>query len=134
MSSTKWTQIERIQLQYTKYYNAKYIHAHQVLTISYSSPLDSIEDLFLDDNRTAIAPGAASVIKGTIIKMVDQSIAPDIGASTNMPLQFLLPHGDEADFSVEQVVQNRYKTWVCHTCCISFHPPLVPSPLYQPWD
>ena len=70
MSSTKWTQIENIQFQFTKHCDAKYIHAHQVLNIAYSNPLDDIEDLLLDDNRTATAPGAASTIKGKIIAMV----------------------------------------------------------------
>ena len=43
-------------------------------------------------------------------KEQDQSIAPEIGALTKIPLQFLLPHGDEAATSVKQVVHNRYKT------------------------
>ena len=70
MSSTKWTQIERIQFQFTKHCDAKNIHAHQVLNIAYSNPLDNIEDLFLDDIRNVIAPGAASMIKGKIITLV----------------------------------------------------------------
>ena len=50
-----------------------------------------------------------------------------------MPLQFLLPHGDDAAASVEQVMQNRYNTWGCHTRCLDFHPPPVPYHMYQPW-
>ena len=68
------------------------------------------------------------------IEEKDQSTAPDIGASTKITLQFLLPHGDEAAASVEQVAQNHYKTWGCHARCLDLHPPPVPSPLYQPWD
>ena len=64
----------------------------------------------------------------------DQLTAPEIGASTKMPLQFLLPHGDEAADSVEQITQNRYNARGCHARCLAFHPPPVPYPLYQPWD
>ena len=64
MRSTKWTQIENIQYQFTKHCDAKYIHAHQVLNIAYSYPLDDIEYLLLDDTRTTISPGSYSIIKG----------------------------------------------------------------------
>ena len=64
----------------------------------------------------------------------DKSTAPEIGARKKMPLQFLLPHGDEAAASVEKVAQDRYNTWGCHAHCLALHPPLVPSPMYQPWD
>ena len=64
MSSTKWTQIEIIQFQFTKHCDVKYSHAHQVLNIAYSNPLYDTEDLFLDDTRTSIAPGYSSMIKG----------------------------------------------------------------------
>ena len=63
MISAKWTQIEKIQFEFTKHYDAKYSHAHQVLNIAYSNQLDDIEDLFLDDTKAAIYPGYASVIK-----------------------------------------------------------------------
>ena len=61
-----------------------------------------------------------------------QSTAPEIGVSKNMPVQFLLPHGDEAATLVEQVAHNRYATWGCHTSCIDLHSPPVPYHLYQP--
>ena len=70
MSPTKWTQIENIQFQFIKYCDAKYSDSHQVLNIAYSNPLYNNEYLFLDYTRTAIAPGAASVIKGVIITMM----------------------------------------------------------------
>ena len=76
MRSTKWTQIEKIQFQFTKHCDAKYSHAHQVLNIAYSNPLDNIEDLFLDDTRTTIYTGSAAMIKGGIITMVT-SLATD---------------------------------------------------------
>ena len=49
MRSTKWTQIEKIKFKFAKHCDAKYSHAHQVLNIAYSNPLDDIEDLLLDD-------------------------------------------------------------------------------------
>ena len=64
MISTKWDQIEKIQFQFTKHCNAKYSHAHQVLNIAYSNPLDDIEDLVLDDTRNSISTVYASMIKG----------------------------------------------------------------------
>ena len=70
MSSTKWTQIERIQFQFTKHCDAKYIHAHQVLNIAYSNLLEDIENIFLDDTRTTKAHGDSSIIKGVIMTMV----------------------------------------------------------------
>ena len=76
MSPTKWTQIEKSHFQFTKHCDVKYSHAHQVLNISYSDPLDDIEYLFLDNTRTEIAPGAASMIKGKIIAMAT-SLAND---------------------------------------------------------
>ena len=80
MSFTKWTQIENIQFQFTKHCDTKYSHAHQVLNIACSNPLDDIEDLFLDDTRTAISPGAASMTKGNIIEMV----TPLVGGSLRL--------------------------------------------------
>ena len=50
--------------------DAKYIHTHQVLNIAYSNPLDDIEEIFMDDTRTAINPGSASKIKGKIFAML----------------------------------------------------------------
>ena len=47
-----------------------------MLNIEYYNPLYDIEDIFLDDTRNTIAPGAASVIKGGIITMVN-SLATD---------------------------------------------------------
>ena len=70
MRSTKWTQIEKIQFQFTNHWYAKYSHIHQVLNIEYSNQLEDIEDLFLDDTRNAISTGSASTIKGKIISMV----------------------------------------------------------------
>ena len=70
MSSTKWTQIEKIQFQLTKHCNVKYRHPYQLLNITYSNPLYNIEDLFQDDTRTTISPGADSMIKGEIISIV----------------------------------------------------------------
>ena len=69
MSSTKWTQIENIQFQFKKHCDAKCSHAHQVINKAYSNPLENIEDILLDDTRTKIAPGYASMIKGKIIAM-----------------------------------------------------------------
>ena len=62
MSSTKLTQIENIQFQFTKHFDAKYSYAHQVLNIAYSVPLYDIVDLLIDDIRTVIDPGYASMI------------------------------------------------------------------------
>ena len=45
MSSTKWTQIEKIQFKFTKHCDVKYIHSHQVRNIEYSNQLDDVEDL-----------------------------------------------------------------------------------------
>ena len=45
MRSTKYPQIEQIQFQFRKNCDVKYSHAHQVLNIAYSNPLDNIEDL-----------------------------------------------------------------------------------------
>ena len=67
------------------------------------------------------------------IEEKDQSTAPEIGTSTNIPLQFLILHGDEADAAVEKIAQNRYNNWGCHRRCLAFHPPPVTYPLYQPW-
>ena len=53
-----------------KHFDSKYRYAHQVLNIAYSNPLDNIEDLFLDDTRTSIVPGADSVINEGIFYMV----------------------------------------------------------------
>ena len=44
--------IENIQFQFTKNWNTKYSHAHQVFNISYYNPLYDIEDPLLDDSRT----------------------------------------------------------------------------------
>ena len=41
----------------------------------------------------------------------DQSTSLEIRASTKIALQLLLPHGDEAADSVEEVAQNCYNTW-----------------------
>ena len=70
MSSTKLTQIENIQFQFTKHCDVKYINAQQVLNITYSNPLEYIQDLFLYDTRTAISHGYPSMVKGKIITMV----------------------------------------------------------------
>ena len=70
MSSTKWTQLENIQFQFIIQCDVKYSHANQVLNIAYSNPLENVEDLLLDDNRTIIAPGLTYIIKGRIIAMV----------------------------------------------------------------
>ena len=50
-------------------FDAKYSHAHQVLNISFSNPVDHIEYPIPDDTRTTIAPGSSSMIKGGIIAM-----------------------------------------------------------------
>ena len=71
MRSTKRTQIENIQFQFKNHCDAKYSHAHQVLNIAYYKKLDNIEDLFLDDNRTSIAPGTNFTTKEKIISMVN---------------------------------------------------------------
>ena len=76
MSSTKWTQIENIQFQFIKYFDAKYSDSHQVLNIAYSNPLYNNEYLFLDYTRTAISTGASSMINGKIVTMV-KSLATD---------------------------------------------------------
>ena len=64
MSSTKWTQIENIQFKFTKHFDTKYSHAQNEPTIAYYNQVDYIEYLFLYDNRTAIASGSNSMIKG----------------------------------------------------------------------
>ena len=70
MRSTKWTQIENIQFQFTIFLNVKYSHSYQVLNITYSNPLYDIEEILLYDNITALSTGAASIIKEKIIAMV----------------------------------------------------------------
>ena len=70
MRSTKLTQIETFQFQFTNNCDAKYIHAHQVLNIAYSNLLEDIENIFLDDTRTTKAHGDSSIIKGVIMTMV----------------------------------------------------------------
>ena len=76
MRSTKWTQIENIQSQFTKHCDAKYSYAYQVLNIAYSNPCDDIEDILLDDTRTIISHGADSIIKIKTIAMMT-SLATD---------------------------------------------------------
>ena len=86
MSSTKCTQIENIQFKFTKHCDVKYSHAYQVLNVVYYNPLDDIEYLLLDDTRTSISLGAASIIKGEIIEMVNslETDTNDILIITNL--------------------------------------------------
>ena len=65
-----------------EHFDAKYIHAKQVLNITYYNPLDGIEDLFVDDTIAEISPGAFSIIKVKIITTVTS-----LETDTNIILQ-----------------------------------------------
>ena len=78
MSSIIWTpNWKNIQFQFSKTLWCQVPTCTPIPQyIAYYNPLDDIEDLFMDDTRTLIAPGSYPVIKGEIIAMVT-SLATD---------------------------------------------------------
>jgi len=68
---TNWDQITTINFRFAQHSKKRYRHIHHALDAAYSEPLENIDDLFIDDERSDLVPSALKIITNKIVQAIE---------------------------------------------------------------
>ena len=66
--TTKWLQLTSVKFRFAQHCYQRYSNVHKTLNNTYSEPIPSLEDLFIDEVRSKLVPNVVEVLKNKIVE------------------------------------------------------------------